>query len=121
LRILMAALLDTFETLPVGSGLVRVSVAESMVTIVSVTFSLAFRIAAPVLVGVLVAMTVMGVLGRTLPQLNIMSVGFGLNTIIMFTILFLTVGTAMWCFQERFLFVLETIFDSFGVTIQSEL
>ena len=120
LRILMAALLDTFETLPVGSGLVRVSAAESMITIVSVTFSLGFRIAAPAMVGILVAMTVMGVLGRTLPQLNLMSVGFGINTIIMFTILFLTIGTAMWCFQERFIYALDAIFAGFGAEIQPE-
>ena len=120
LRILMAALLDTFETLPVGSGLVRVSVAESIITIVNVTFSLGFRVAAPATVGILVAMTVMGVLGRTLPQLNLMSVGFGINTIIMFTIMFLTVGAAMWCFQERFLFVLDALFSGFGATIQPE-
>ena len=120
LRILMAALLDTFETLPVGSGLVRVSVAESIVTTVSVTFSLGFRIAAPAMVALLVAMVVIGVLGRTLPQLNLMAVGFGINTIIMFTVLLLTIGTAMLCFQERFLFVLDALFSGFGATIQPE-
>ncbi len=120
LRILMGALLDTFESIPVGSGLIRVSVAESMIVIVNATFSLGFRIAAPAMVGILVAMTVMGVLGRTLPQLNLMSVGFGINTIIMFVILFLTIGTAMWCFQERFVFVLDTIFTSLNTTIQTE-
>ncbi len=120
LRLMMGALLDTFESIPVGSGLVRVSVAESMVTIVSVTFGLAFRIAAPATVGILVAMVVMGVLGRTLPQLNLMSVGFGINTIIMFSVLLLTIGAAMLCFQERFIFILEVIFSGFHSTVPLE-
>ncbi|MGL6194920.1 MAG: flagellar biosynthetic protein FliR [Thermoguttaceae bacterium] len=120
LRLLMAALLDTFETIPVGDGLVRVTVAQAMISIVSVTFGVAFRIAAPATVGILIAMTVMGVLGRTLPQLNLMSVGFGINTIIMFVILFFSIGTAVYCFQERFVYVLELLFDSFHTPLQTE-
>ena len=120
LRIMLGALLDTFETIPVGSGLIRLGPAESITAIVSVTFSLGFRIAAPATVGILIAMIVMGVLGRTLPQLNLMSVGFGINTIIMYSIVFLTVGSAMLCFQERFIYVLELIFAGFDTTIQAE-
>ena len=112
LRLMIGSLIDTFEAIPPGSGNVNLTVAESMITIVSVTFSLAFRVAAPATVGILVSMIAMGVLGRTLPQLNLMSVGFGINTMIMFIVLLFTIGTAMWCFQERFIYVLDVIFNS---------
>lgn len=120
LRVLIGALLDTFETIPVGSGLVRISVAESLIAITSVTFGVAFRIAAPATLAIIVSMLVMGILGRTLPQLNLMSVGFGLNAMIMYMIVFLTLGTAMWCFQERVVYVMEVVFNSFHTTVPVE-
>lgn len=120
LRLMIGSLIDTFEAIPPGSGNVDLTVAESMITIVSVTFSLAFRIAAPATVGILVSMIAMGVLGRTLPQLNLMSVGFGINTLIMLIILFLTIGTSMWCFQERFVYVIDVIYSSFFTSIPIE-
>lgn len=111
LTVLLSAMLDTFETLPLGEGIVQVSIGYSLVQLVSLSFALAIRVAAPVLVSVLVVMLVMGLLSKSLPQLNIMSVGFGINSMVMFGVLSLSIGAGIWCFQERILDAFQILFD----------
>jgi len=101
LRVVLASLLDTFETLPLGSGTMTDSIAVMFLKLLSISFSLSVRIAAPVIVAVLVSMLVIGLLGKTLPQLNLMSIGFGINSMVMFCVLMLSVGAGIWCFQDR--------------------
>jgi flagellar biosynthetic protein FliR len=45
-------------------------------------YGLGLRLAAPVLLALLVSTLVMGFLSRTIPQLNILSVGFGVRAMI---------------------------------------
>lgn len=117
LRVLMAALLDSFQTLPLGEGGIHLPLLETFVRILSAGFLLSFRIAAPITIGILVAMIVMGMLSKTLPQLNLMSVGFGINNILMFFLLFLSLGAGIHCFIERLPDVMEWIFEGLHTTI----
>jgi flagellar biosynthetic protein FliR len=111
LHVLITSLLDTFQTLPPGEAAFQPTIAYSLVTILALSFNLSIRIAAPVVVAVLVAMLVMGLLGKTLPQLNLMSVGFGINSVIMFAVMALSIGAGIWCFQERIDDVFQLIFS----------
>jgi flagellar biosynthetic protein FliR len=111
LNAMVCSLLDTFETLPLGESGFETSIANVFVSILALSFNLALRIAAPVLVAVLVAMLVMGLLGKTLPQLNLMSVGFGVNSFVMFVVFGMSLGAGMWCFQENIANVLSMIFE----------
>ena len=116
LRILISALLDTFQTLPVGEANMHTTIAYSLVTILNTSFGLALRMAAPVIVSVLVAMLVVGLLGKTLPQLNLMSVGFGINTIIMYLVLGFSMSAGIWCFQEHVIVAFEALFNGIAAT-----
>ena len=53
------------------------------------------------MIALLLATLVLGLVGRTLPQLNILSVGFGPNAIIAFSMLALLLGTIAWLFEDR--------------------
>ncbi|MDR0610778.1 MAG: flagellar biosynthetic protein FliR [Planctomycetaceae bacterium] len=110
LHILVTSLLDTFQTLPPGEAAFQPTIAYSLVTILGLSFNLSIRIAAPVIVAVLIAMLVMGLLGKTLPQLNLMAVGFGINSVIMFAVMALSLGAGIWCFQERIDDVFQLLF-----------
>ena len=100
-RWLMAGLLNTFTTLPLGSGRLPDSVADALVTLLTESFSLGVRAAAPLVIALLLATLVLGLVGRTLPQLNILSIGFGPNAIIAFSMLALLLGTIAWLFEDR--------------------
>jgi flagellar biosynthetic protein FliR len=66
-------------------------------------------------------MLVMGLLSKTLPQLNLMSVGFGINSMVMFVVFCFTLGTGMWCFQERVGDVFEILFAGLHTTAETGL
>ena len=119
LNVLVMTLLDTFVSIPIGTIGFKPDVAYSLVIILNTSFVLALRIAAPVLIATLISMLVMGLLSKTLPQLNLMSVGFGINSMLMFAVFCLTLGTGMWCFQERVGDIFEHIFAGLHMDIDS--
>jgi len=121
LTVLLTSLLDTFNTIPVGTVGFNPNVAYSLVAILSMSFHLALRIAAPVLVAAMVSLFVMGLLSKTLPQFNLMSVGFGINSMIMFAVFALTVGIGMWAFQEEIGGIFELLFSGLHTTIDEGL
>ena len=46
----------------------------------------------------LLATLVLGLIGRTLPQINILAVGFSVNSLLTLGCLFTTVGAIVWAF-----------------------
>ena len=69
--------------------------------------------------GTLLTTLVLGLVSRTLPQLNILAVGFGLNALLTFAVLFLSLGTTFWVFQNEIEPALETLLDMLNVPLQS--
>ena len=100
-RILIDALLDTFQWMPPGQAWVKEGIAETLTGVLAQSFVLGIRAAAPAMVALLMAVLVMGLISRTLPQLNIIAVGFSLNSMIMLATLAVTLGTMVWVFQDQ--------------------
>jgi|GEM_PF-3499474 len=117
LHVLVCSLLDTFSTIPLGTIGFNPDVAYSLVRILMMSFNMALRIAAPVLMAALISLFVMGLLNKTLPQLGLITVGFGINSMIMFAVFSLTVGTGMWCFQEQIGEVFEVLFTGLHASL----
>jgi flagellar biosynthetic protein FliR len=117
-RMVMAGLLDTFQTIPPGSGAVPHSIAESFVVLLSESFNLGIRAAVPVVTALLLSTLVMGLISRTLPQLNILMVGFGLNAMLTFATFSLTLGAAAWAFQEEVEPALEILLEALHLPLQ---
>ncbi len=119
-RLVMAGLLDTFASIPPGSGAVPVSLGEAFVTLVSQSFHLAIRAAIPVVTALLLATVVMGLISRTLPQLNVMAVGFSLNAMLGIGALALTLGAAVGAFQDQIAPAIELLLDALKSPLQTE-
>lgn len=85
-RELFAALLETFDFLPLGGVFLADSGEESARDLALVVFHqsmiFAVRVAAPATVCLLLAELALGFIGRTVPQLNILSVGFSIRIIL---------------------------------------
>ena len=111
-RIVMAGLLDTFATIPPGSATVPTSLAETLVVLITQSFVLGIRAAAPVVTALLLSTLVMGLISRTMPQLNILAVGFGMNSLLTFGTLMLSIGAAAWVFQEQLEPAMEILLDA---------
>ena len=60
----------------------------------------------------------MGLIGRTLPQINIIAVGFGINSFLTLAMTLLSLGAVAWTFQEPTIEALRTLQDMLASMIR---
>ncbi len=97
-RLVMDALLDTYSWLPPGGATLGTTYVDALTTLLSQSFMLGIRAAAPVMTALLLATLVLGLVGRTMPQINILAVGFGVNSLLAIGCLFFSIGAIAWAF-----------------------
>jgi flagellar biosynthesis protein FliR len=114
-RTVMAGVLETFANIPPGSGALPSSMVDAFVALLTQSVALAIRAALPVVTSLLLATLVMGLVSRTLPQLNVLMVGFGLSSMLMLAALSLTIGTAAWAFQDQIEPALQSVLDALRI------
>ena len=100
-RLVMGGLLGTFETMPPGTGFLSTTLTEAFTTLATQSFVLGIRAAAPATAALLLATVVLGLISRTLPQLNVLSFGFGINALVTFGALWFSLGAIGFVFQEQ--------------------
>ena len=132
-RILLGGLLDTFRVIPPGGGATLLlgtagggsgpgllaSLVEMSLVLITQSFQVAIRAAAPVVTAVLLATLVLGLISRTLPQLNVMVVGFGLNALVTFGVFLLSLGAALLVFQGQIVPTLQMLFQTLRIPLRS--
>ena len=57
----------------------------------------------------LLATLVLGLVGRTMPQINILAVGFSVNSLLTFGCLFTTIGAIVWAFPQQAASTIEVL------------
>ncbi len=81
-HLILSALIDTFQTLPVGYAWVSPSAIDMLNGLVRQSLVLAVQVAAPIMAMMAVVGLSMGFLGHTIPQLNVLVVGFPVRTLV---------------------------------------
>jgi flagellar biosynthetic protein FliR len=114
-RIVTEALLDTFAAAPPGHAGLGENFVEVLTNIAAQSFALGIRAAAPLLAALLLSNLVLGLISRTLPQINVIAVGFNVNSLLAMGVLFLSVGAVAWTFQEPTMEVLQEVGKAIGV------
>jgi flagellar biosynthetic protein FliR len=99
-RILTQALLETFAWAPPGHAALGDNFVDVVTNIATQSFALGIRASAPLLAALTLATLVLGLISRTLPQINIIAIGFGLSSMILMGVLFLSIGAVAWAFQD---------------------
>jgi flagellar biosynthetic protein FliR len=100
-RTLMAALLDSYRYLPPGLSKEPLAAVELLQVTLSHSFEVGLRAAAPIAMSVFLAVIVTGLISRTLPQLNVLAIGFGINILVLLGSLLFSIGSIVWVFQEH--------------------
>jgi flagellar biosynthetic protein FliR len=108
-HVLLRALIDSFRMAPIGQAAISGDVLRGIVAEASGVFAVGVRIAAPVLIVLLLVNGALGVLARTIPQLNVFAVGFPVNVGVGLVVL----GASL-PFTARFL---ASRFDGLGDTL----
>jgi flagellar biosynthetic protein FliR len=78
-HIVISGLVDSFKLIPLGTATPSGEVGDWFIKFSSFVFVLAIKFAAPVIITVFLTEVAMGVLARTMPQMNIFIVGFPLK------------------------------------------
>lgn len=81
-REMFAAVLDTFRILPPGRVLYSDFVRISTLDMFHESMQFAVRVAAPTTVALLLTEIAMGFVGRTVPQLNVITIGFAIRILV---------------------------------------
>ena len=91
-RVLMHGLLQTFDTVPLLGFGMNAGVLTGVLALLKAAYVLAIKVAAPVLVAMMLSSVAMGLIQRTMPQFNILSAGFQIR--VMMAAIVLAVGVA---------------------------
>ena len=100
-REVIDALLATFTYMPLGGAGLNAGIADALVKILALSFSTGIRAAAPAIVALLLTILILGLLTRTLPQLNIFAIGFNVYSMVAISIVSITLGGIVWAFQDE--------------------
>jgi flagellar biosynthetic protein FliR len=111
-RLVMAGLLETFAVLPLGASAFDVDFIELTLALLMRSFELGVRIAAPATTALLLATLVLGLISRTMPQLNVLALGFGLNALILLTVFGLALAGTAAVLEGEFEPMFQTVLDA---------
>jgi len=108
-RELVRTLLESFTRVPVMSFRPDAATCGMLVDLLATSFVLGVRLAAPAIIALLLTSVAIGFLARTVPQLNVMSVGFSIKIFVAVIVLLGTLPLASSALEDAFAGVFESI------------
>ena len=100
-RLLIDALLTSFQTAPPMSAAVDQTLLSFVVDHLASGVQAGIRVAAPVVACVLLTNLMVALVSRTIPQLNILAMGMNINLLATLVVIALTVGSAGLVFETE--------------------
>ncbi len=102
-HMLIRAVVDSFSIIPLGQAHFTAALGAKMMGLFSQMFFIAFRVGAPIIGALFITNMALGVVARTVPQMNVFIVGMPLN---------LAVGFLISAFSMSFfVFILQGLFQ----------
>ncbi|MEE2657949.1 MAG: flagellar biosynthetic protein FliR [Candidatus Latescibacterota bacterium] len=89
-HVILSGLVGSFQAIPLGGVVLSTSVLQKILALTSDVFIIAVKIAAPMLVALFLVTASMGVLARTVPQMNVFMVGFPVQIFVGISVLLIT-------------------------------
>ncbi len=114
-RTLVATLLDTFHAIPPASFKFNASLPTVIETLITSAFQLAIRMSAPTLIALFMATLTMGFVSRTIPQLNILSVGFAVRVFVALTAAAVAMPFSFDLINGEFIKTFDLLREVFGL------
>ena len=108
---LISALADSFAYIPPGGLVVSTPLAGDIITLSAGMFSLAIRIAAPVIAALFMVELTLALMGRAAPQMNLLTLGFPAKIAVGFFFMGI-LFTTLSLYMEEIIAGLGPMFDS---------
>ena len=87
---LIKGVINSFQLVPIGAVNMQGTTVEGVIKLFSLTFEMAIHLAAPLVVSAVIVDLLLGMLSRTIPQINVLMMGMPMKTTISF-IMFLLI------------------------------
>ncbi|MEN8908250.1 MAG: flagellar biosynthetic protein FliR [Clostridiales bacterium] len=91
-HILINAVFESYKYIPLGSLNANAKLIDDLLVTFGTSFSMGFKIAAPITAAVMITDVALGIMSKTMPQLNIFMVGMPLKIIMGIFIIIITMG-----------------------------
>lgn len=108
-RVVLSTLVGSFNHIPLGTFMVDGNVIDLLIGLCQSMFELGLRVAAPLLCLFFLLTISMGFIARTVPQLNIMSIGFTVRIVAGALIVLGAMGVMMHVYQLELHILLRRI------------
>jgi flagellar biosynthetic protein FliR len=115
-RSMLMGVRNSFEALPLLTVSVDPSLLDILLRLFQGATALAFQLAAPTLVTMLVVDLALGFVGKTMPQLNVMTAGIGLRAMIGMFVLIIGIGLTNQVIREAMKSTMQTVYFEYSKT-----
>jgi flagellar biosynthesis protein FliR len=116
-RAAVSALLDTYKAIPLLSFQMTDSIVLLLVELLTAAFIMGVRVAGPIVIALFLTETAVGFVSRTVPQLNIMTIGFGLRLLVTLAAAAISLHACEGVFVDAIWNALDAIRTTFGVPV----
>lgn len=99
-HLVLNVLVESFSIVPIGTGVLSRELIGSLTLIGGRVFVLAIKIASPILVTLFLTDVMMGIIARTVPQMNVFFVSLPLKIGLGLTLLVMTLSSFPWLIEK---------------------
>ena len=99
-ELVISSALDTFVRLPLGTTIENENALTLITELLQQSFILTLRGVAPAVAALMISTLVIGLISRTYPQMNLLSLGLSSNLIVLLLAIFFTLGGCVWLFVD---------------------
>ncbi|QNU68402.1 flagellar type III secretion system protein FliR [Ruminiclostridium herbifermentans] len=108
-HILIKALYQSFKLVPITSAGIGPNMKDNVLEVFQQMFSIGFKIAAPILAAILIADVVLGIISKTIPQMNVFVLGMPLKILVGLILIMITI--------PAFIYIVTMISDKMNIGI----
>ena len=110
-HLFIGGLIDTYRLIPLEAGTLNFESFAQVAAIVQEATEVAIKFAAPVFVTILFTNAAMGLIGRTVPQINILITSLPVNTMVGLAVMFLSLPLMIWQMEDLLQSTAEMVFS----------
>ncbi|MEX0744022.1 MAG: flagellar biosynthetic protein FliR [Phycisphaeraceae bacterium] len=113
-RVMLMTLVGSFDHFPPGGFTQFESLLMLILGLLTTTFEIGLRIAAPLLCLIFLQTLAMGFIARTVPGINILSIGFAVRSVMGAAVLMLSMGVIIEIYTDGVYTMMRQLFGAFA-------
>ncbi len=116
-HLFLQALFESFQFIPIGSLSLRPELYQSMISLFGNIFELGFKLSLPLVGALLAADFILGIMSRTIPQMNIFMVGMPAKILLGFAILIVVIPFYVYLLNTLLLDLIQQTYKIMSVLV----